>query len=142
MQRRTFLQSLCIASVSVLPACKSTNPTQYYRATKTSGELVIPKTLLSSSEPFLVSYQDDVIAISFNETNKNEVHYASNLLKCTHMGCRIEKAIDGYICPCHGARFNDEGHVTKGPALKNLASYPTRHDALNIYINVSYLHSS
>lgn len=156
MQRRKFLQSLCIASVSLLPACKSTktyyqaqinadklNPTEFAPAELTTVELIVPKHLVAKHEAFLVSYNDDVISVSLiasvtatKNSTTNKERYRASLLKCTHMGCRVEKSTNGYICPCHGARFSDEGKVTKGPALKDLVSYPTRSDELNIYIQV------
>ena len=37
---------------------------------------------------------------------------------CPHMGCRLEWNPDGesYDCPCHGSRFDSEGHLIDGPA--------------------------
>lgn len=44
---------------------------------------------------------------------------------CTHMGCITAyndktKLIE---CPCHGSRFDIDGHVAHGPAVKPLKSY-------------------
>lgn len=37
---------------------------------------------------------------------------------CPHMGCRLERNPDeeSYDCPCHGSRFDREGHLIDGPA--------------------------
>ena len=135
MQRRRFLQSLCIASVSLLPACKSTKT--YYQAQKKSNELMLPKDLVSDLEPFLVTYKDDIIGVARIKNQAGTSQFSASLLNCTHMGCRVETMDGGYICPCHGARFKHNGDVTKGPALTNLTTYPTRSDELNIYIQVN-----
>lgn len=39
---------------------------------------------------------------------------------CTHLGCIVKAAADGFECPCHGSRFAADGSVTKGPAPKSL----------------------
>lgn len=37
---------------------------------------------------------------------------------CPHMGCRLEwnPEEESYDCPCHGSRFDKEGHLIDGPA--------------------------
>lgn len=37
---------------------------------------------------------------------------------CPHMGCRLEwnPEEESYDCPCHGSRFDREGHLIDGPA--------------------------
>jgi Rieske Fe-S protein len=45
------------------------------------------------------------------------------LLVCTHNGCMpAAPNAEGILaCPCHGAKFNADGTVNKGPAKKPLA---------------------
>lgn len=40
---------------------------------------------------------------------------------CPHMGCRLEKNPEEgtYDCPCHGSRFDGEGHLIDGPAQRD-----------------------
>lgn len=41
-------------------------------------------------------------------------------LTCTHLGCRLAQASDGFTCPCHGSQFDERGKVKHGPAEKPL----------------------
>jgi cytochrome b6-f complex iron-sulfur subunit len=43
-------------------------------------------------------------------------------LVCTHLGCTVKSQPDGFVCPCHGSRFDLQGKVKRGPASKPLSS--------------------
>lgn len=47
--------------------------------------------------------------------------YAVSLV-CTHLGCTVTKdsGKPGFVCPCHGSRYSDDGAVTAGPAPRRL----------------------
>jgi len=49
-------------------------------------------------------------------------------LRCTHLGCllRFNGAERSWDCPCHGSRFDVDGSVLEGPAVRPL---PRRHPA-------------
>lgn len=51
---------------------------------------------------------------------KGQTHTLSAI--CTHMGCIVafNPKDQTWDCPCHGSRFDIEGKVIHGPALKNL----------------------
>ena len=41
---------------------------------------------------------------------------------CTHLGCTVRRDdADGFVCPCHGSRYDGEGRVLGGPAPRALA---------------------
>ena len=43
---------------------------------------------------------------------------------CTHLGCTIRHVeSEGFVCPCHGSRFDLHGQVIEGPAPRALAWY-------------------
>ena len=44
---------------------------------------------------------------------------------CTHLGClyKWEPSADRFECPCHGSKFNREGHFIKGPAPRSLDQF-------------------
>ena len=41
---------------------------------------------------------------------------------CTHAGCIVHwnSTAGEWNCPCHGSRFDPEGQVLSGPAVKEL----------------------
>ena len=51
------------------------------------------------------------------------VHAVSPI--CTHRGCQVQfnTAERTWDCPCHGSRFDVEGRVIHGPAVRDLASF-------------------
>ncbi|MTF38055.1 FAD-dependent oxidoreductase [Cyanobacterium aponinum UTEX 3222] len=45
-------------------------------------------------------------------------------LSCTHQGCIVNKQEDGkFVCPCHGAVYDQQGKVLNPPAKRNLKTY-------------------
>ncbi|HYT68438.1 MAG TPA: Rieske 2Fe-2S domain-containing protein [Vicinamibacterales bacterium] len=42
---------------------------------------------------------------------------------CTHLGCNVRHVENGFACPCHGSRYDENGRVISGPAPKALAWY-------------------
>ena len=45
-------------------------------------------------------------------------------LTCPHRGCTVSRKADGsFQCPCHGAQFDANGRVTRGPAQRDLTRY-------------------
>jgi cytochrome b6-f complex iron-sulfur subunit len=59
-------------------------------------------------------------------------------LVCTHLGCTVESKPEGFVCPCHGSKFDPQGKVTRGPAqnpLKSLRTGITSDGRLHVYTN-------
>jgi cytochrome b6-f complex iron-sulfur subunit len=36
--------------------------------------------------------------------------------RCTHLGCAMNTMDWGFVCPCHGSKFDPRGQVLAGPA--------------------------
>lgn len=47
---------------------------------------------------------------------------------CTHQGCLTQLSSNRFYCPCHGAQFDSNGRVTRGPASRSLPQYTTTYD--------------
>lgn len=43
---------------------------------------------------------------------------------CTHLGCTVRPAGEGFRCPCHGSIYDREGRNTGGPAPRPLSRFP------------------
>ena len=50
----------------------------------------------------------------------NQAGFSALSLVCTHLGCTVEQNSDGFACPCHGSRYDANGTVQRGPAMKPL----------------------
>ncbi|MBE6996342.1 MAG: FAD-dependent oxidoreductase [Ruminococcaceae bacterium] len=50
-------------------------------------------------------------------------------LKCPHLGCQLEWNPDEktWDCPCHGSRFDVDGHLLDGPAQSDLRAHRHPH---------------
>lgn len=71
-----------------------------------------------TDEGKIINQKGDQIAVYKDKSGKMSGLSAV----CTHMGCIVgwnskDKTWD---CPCHGSRFNTEGKVINGPAVKDL----------------------
>ena len=45
---------------------------------------------------------------------------------CTHRKCKLKSQPDhSFLCPCHGSTFDAAGHVTEGPAKRDLPLLPS-----------------
>lgn len=64
------------------------------------------KQRLDEKKVFIVSDSGGIYAIS---------------LVCTHLGCIVGQGDNnGFLCPCHGSKFDDQGKVIAGPAPRAL----------------------
>jgi cytochrome b6-f complex iron-sulfur subunit len=51
---------------------------------------------------------------------RDEAGFRATSALCTHLGCAVSAVDWGYLCPCHGSRFDPRGLVLRGPAVKPL----------------------
>jgi cytochrome b6-f complex iron-sulfur subunit len=42
---------------------------------------------------------------------------------CTHLGCLLREADEGFSCPCHGAKFGADGTLLTGPPPRDMDEF-------------------
>jgi Rieske Fe-S protein len=72
--------------------------------------------------------------VVYHNSNDN---YNAFLLRCTHQGNELTVNGDILTCSAHGSEFDKKGIVIKGPAEKNLLSFPVRTDNQNLFIQLT-----
>ena len=79
-----------------------------------------------------IHFHDQVIVVN----SSSGVAVFSSL--CPHMGCRINRTEGAeLLCPCHGSRFNLQGEVVHGPALRGLRALPFALDQTRAALRVT-----
>jgi Rieske Fe-S protein len=53
----------------------------------------------------------------------NDSGFTALSLICTHLGCTVKVQPGGFVCPCHGSQFNNNGYPVKGPATASLNKF-------------------
>ena len=71
---------------------------------------------LAAYAPGSRTIRPDIPAVIFNKGGE----ITATSLVCTHLGCSVEADGTGFSCPCHGSKYDLDGHVTNGPAQKPL----------------------
>jgi Rieske Fe-S protein len=82
---------------------------------------------LAPGEGAIVSAAGEKVA-GFRDTD-GTLHAVSS--RCTHLGCQVvwNAAETTWDCPCHGSRFDVDGSVLNGPAVKPLEGREPRRGA-------------
>lgn len=128
--RREALAALAVA----LPACVHQ---AYFSATAVErGQVLVPRAELSQlGGPADVLFvraagAPGAIAVRLGSSGR----YTAVLALCTHRGCEVAAQPQGYLCPCHGSRFDLAGEVVEGPAERPLLPLPVQASADGIAI--------
>ncbi len=127
MDRKDFLSQVGIGAVALLiPACVG----GLSSCTKTSNNTTAPTNVdfaldistgsLSANGGFLT--HNGVLVARTNTGTFLAVSAA-----CTHEGTNVNyvASANDFLCPNHGAMYDSNGTVTRGPATQNLSKYNT-----------------
>ena len=129
---------MCLAisagmAISALSSC-ATLPV--YKTAVNNKKITVPTDLFAQSDFQLIQPQGMYYNIGLRK--EPDGTYTALLLRCTHADNQLNVAgNNGYVCTLHGSQFNKEGHVTHGPAERDLKKYTTQIVSNQIIINLS-----
>jgi len=140
ISRRDFLENLVkISALGILAGCASGGlPLVIGREGDEEIRLRLSETPalnLPNGAISLATAEQGELNIVVLKIAENEFIALSSI--CTHLGCRVRKARDGFDCPCHGSRYDLNGRVINGPAAKPLRSFPVRREGDDLVIELS-----
>lgn len=141
MDRRKFVKqscSLCLAAGSgmilgSLASCGAALPV--YKTTVADNKIAVPATLFANSDFQLIQPKSMYYNIGLKK--EKDGTYTALLLRCTHADNQLIPAGNGFKCTLHGSAFDNEGHVTNGPAQRPLKKYATQIESDQIIIHIS-----
>jgi cytochrome b6-f complex iron-sulfur subunit len=127
--RRDFLKT-SLKSIAIGSLALSTLDIKKLIAHADSDKSSVPSKVINLSDyPELANVGGNTIIGKTYIARTGESKFLVLSLLCTHKKCEVEKADDGFECPCHGSTYSSTGKVTNGPATKNLKSYKATYDA-------------
>jgi len=88
----------------------------------------VPETTEGASQRFPLGLPSDFKARTVTWLRERELFvlrdekgFGAFSSRCTHLGCTVQRTATGFACPCHGARYDELGRVTAGPARRPLS---------------------
>ena len=118
MTRREFL---ILTAATVVTGCQTGNDSGL--STATSRERVVNAGPVSNytADGMYAAYRNQ----GFFVIRQGEKLFALSAI-CTHKKCKLNAEPNrSFYCPCHGSTFDPSGHVTQGPARRDLPVLPT-----------------
>lgn len=79
----------------------------------------------------------------FNDDKVIVVNHGGNITAvsavCTHLGCLVhwDEAANMIACPCHGARYKQDGEIISGPQPRPLKQYKAKIEGDNIVVSIA-----
>lgn len=142
MKRRTFVKASCIscASISFLSTLlESCTSVKYVSGELSDNGIFIETSDFLTKENLYRSYvivrnRDLKYPICVYRIDNST--YNALYLQCSHQGAELQVSDNQLSCPAHGSEFNKLGHVTKGPAAKNLREFPVQIKNEKLFIDL------
>jgi Rieske Fe-S protein len=133
LSRREFIVGTAACAGALCAGCVMLNPAPTFDA-GTDGSLPLPEALAAPGSQIKVrlpGVPEPVLVW------RNSDGYGAASVVCTHRGCEVAlNASEGTLdCPCHGSRFNADGSVKKGPAMRPLRRYRVEADETRLKVH-------
>jgi len=121
LSRREFIVGTAACAGALCAGCVILNPAPSFDAAA-DGTLELPGALAAPGAEIKVRLPGVPEPVLVWRTADG---YGAASAVCTHRGCEVAlNAREGTLdCPCHGSRFNADGSVRKGPAVRPLRRY-------------------
>ncbi len=118
--------------IGSLASCGTALPV--YKTTTVDNKIEVPVSLFATTDFQLI--QPKSLYYNIGLKKEKDGTYTALLLRCTHADNQLITAGNGFKCTLHGSTFDNEGHVTNGPAEKPLKKYPTEIISDQIIIHI------
>lgn len=135
MKRRQFIKNTaivaagCCVGASLFQRCTTI---KYVTYEKQGNKLVVQKAEFAEEKRVIIKANELSGPVYIRHTDKGE--YIALSMVCTHRGCIVDPAGSVFVCPCHGAEFDQNGKVLNPPADTPLPVFKTETDNDHIYI--------
>lgn len=122
MKRRNFVKACgySASATGLLSGCKQQTVAAQYLPNN-DKQLQLEKSLIKPGHSHLIRYPDSKYPIAVSQLP--DLSYSACLMDCSHQHCETSPSDEGFICPCHGARYSLSGQVVKGPAKVSLKTF-------------------
>lgn len=126
---------LAIGAGIVVGSLSSCASLPVYKTAINDNKVVVPTDLFVNSNFQVIQPQKLYYNIGLRK--ESDGTYTALLLRCTHADNQLTPTGNGFTCNLHGSKFDQEGHVTNGPAARNLKKYPTEVISNQIIIHLT-----
>jgi Rieske Fe-S protein len=129
MERREFVRNACsiclIAGAEIIVGgLSSCSPLEVYDTLIKDHAITVPRSLLEEKKILILRPENLEYDIALEKRSDGSL--CALLLRCTHASNPISFDGNGFSCPLHGSRFDEQGKVTRGPASFPLQQLATR----------------
>jgi len=89
----------------------------------------------SSYRPYILVRHEElkfpICIYRFSDTD-----YSALWMQCAHQGAEVQVAGSYLQCPAHGSEYDNRGHVTNGPATRDLRTFPVTVSNNQLFIDL------